>query len=72
MRNFWIEVDISTRKTGVATGPRGDGSADVSVFVKDDGKSVKAAMVRCFTLPDFLIIDISSITGDCIRYSVPR
>lgn len=48
VRNFWIEVEIDGRKTTLSGGPRAkDGSMSVTLYVREDGDSVRAVHINC-------------------------
>lgn len=55
VRNFWMEATIEGRASKPAGGPRSKtGDMVVTVYQREEGKSVKAVQVHCQSLGDAL------------------
>ncbi len=53
VRNFWVDVDNSTRKEIFGTGPRSkDGTLDLHYYIRNKGSIDTAFYVQSFTGAD--------------------
>lgn len=53
VRNFWVSMDVEGYSKRVEAGPRSkDGTANVMIYVRDGGSSVKALDISCIPRSD--------------------
>lgn len=64
MRNFWLTADIDGRKTELAGGPRHrEGGMFVEIRQRDEGSSVVACHILCYSAGDMLVTAIYDSNG---------
>ena len=57
IRNFWIKVAIDDRKTVLSGGPKNkDGEFFMTIYQRNDGRSVKALEIEGIIVDDKLAI----------------
>ena len=67
MRPFYIVAEIEGRKTPLTGGPqRKDGKANVYVLVRDNGESICAYEIKCYSKDGKLKVDVVNNNGDIV------